>query len=73
MTRHWWLHVRRGWYSSLNTIRADYVAFNPQPVISIMVSFRHYLLGLRVETWGVRIMLIWWHICWHIERTPPPE
>lgn len=25
----------------------------------------YYYLGIEVHDWGLRIMLIWWHICVH--------
>ena len=36
----------------------------------VFISFSHaYTLGFAFHDWGIRIMLIWWHFCWHIRLT----
>lgn len=32
-------------------------------IFTIHLGYKHYDLGIQVHSWGVRIMLIWWHIC----------
>jgi hypothetical protein len=34
-------------------------------VFLIHVGFKNYDLGFQVQSWGLRIMLIWWHLCIH--------
>jgi len=29
------------------------------------VGYNHYDFGIQVHEWGVRVMLIWWHWCFH--------
>jgi hypothetical protein len=33
---------------------------------TINVGYKHYVLGIIIYDWGVRIMLIWWHLCIYI-------
>ncbi len=31
----------------------------------VHIGFGCYDIGIQVHKWGIRIMLIWWHICTH--------
>ena len=33
----------------------------------IHIGYKHYDLGLQIHDWGIRIMLIWWHLCIHFK------
>ena len=32
------------------------------------VGYKQYDLGIQIHGWGVRLMLIWWHICIHFKN-----
>lgn len=36
-------------------------------VFIIHIGYKHYDLGFQIHTWGIRLMLIWWHVCIHFE------
>jgi hypothetical protein len=36
-------------------------------VFIIHIGYKHYDLGIQIHTWGVRVMLIWWHYCLHLK------
>jgi hypothetical protein len=41
----------------------------PDNLVVAMLAWRYsFNLGLVVHTWGLRLMLGWWHLCWHWER-----
>jgi hypothetical protein len=25
----------------------------------------HYQIGIIIHEWGIRFMLLYWHLCWH--------
>ena len=29
----------------------------------LIVGHRHLNFGIQVHSWGLRLMLIWWHVC----------
>lgn len=31
----------------------------------LMIGFKHYNLGIQFQDHGIRLMLIWWHVCIH--------
>ena len=33
------------------------------------IGFKWYDLGFQVHKWGLRIMLVWWHICIYFNPT----
>lgn len=39
--------------------------FSDNDIFLIHVGYKHYDLGFQVHSWGVRVMLIWWHFCIH--------
>lgn len=45
-------------------IKKDYVNRNNE-VFIIHLGYKQYDLGIQVHNWGIRIMLIWWHLCIH--------
>jgi len=36
-------------------------------IFIIHIGISHYDLGIQVHNWGIRIMLIWWHLCIHVK------
>jgi len=45
-------------------IKSEKVCKNNDKFI-LHIGISHYDLGFQVHEWGLRIMLIWWHICIH--------
>jgi hypothetical protein len=48
----------------INLIKSKSVC-KDNDVFLLHVGIKHYDLGLQVHSWGLRIMLIWWHLCIH--------
>ena len=48
----------------IGVVKAKYVAMGPLPLIGASVSIGPHFLGFHVYDWGLRLMLIWWHLCW---------
>jgi hypothetical protein len=48
---------------NISAVPAWHVAYSPNFVCGLSIGLRHWRLGLYVETWGVRLMLVWWHVC----------
>ena len=34
-------------------------------IFILHIGFKNYDLGIQLHNWGIRIMLIFWHICIH--------
>lgn len=34
-------------------------------IASIGVGYKHYKIGVEIQGWGIRIMLVFWHLCIH--------
>jgi hypothetical protein len=34
-------------------------------IFLLHIGFKHYDLGFQVHEWGLRLMLIWWHVCFY--------
>ena len=49
---------------SLNLVRAADVS-GTQPSVGFAVNVGPYSLGVNVHPWGLRLMLVVWHLCWH--------
>jgi len=47
-------------------IRSKYVEKNNGLFIT-HIGGKGFDFGLQIHSWGIRIMLIWWHICIHIK------
>lgn len=45
-------------------LKAKYVWMHPAPIFGIAVSVGPYFLGIHFNDWGIRLMVIWWHLCW---------
>ncbi len=48
----------------IHTLKSETVCHNSERFL-IMVGVGHYNLGFQFQNWGIRFMLIWWHICIH--------
>ena len=48
----------------VHKIKSVYVCQNSE-YFTIQIGFKHYNLGLQFPDFGIRIMLIWWHILIH--------
>jgi hypothetical protein len=48
-------------------IKSKHVIKN-NDIFIIHIGYKHYDLGLQVHSWGLRIMLIWWHYCIKIKK-----
>jgi hypothetical protein len=50
----------------VSIIKAKYVWMAPNPVVfGLALNIGPYYLAIHVLEWGVRIMLITHHLCWH--------
>ena len=45
-------------------LKGKEVDYGPQ-VAALFIRYKHYGLGIEINTWGFRAMLIWWHWCFH--------
>ena len=34
-------------------------------IFLLHLGFKHYDFGIQIHKWGIRIMLVWWHLCIH--------
>jgi hypothetical protein len=48
----------------MHILKSRTVCHNSEKFL-IMVGHRHWNLGFQIQDWGIRIMLIWWHVCFH--------
>lgn len=32
---------------------------------AVDIGYKNYRIGFKTYQWGFRIMLLWWHVCWH--------
>lgn len=48
----------------ISVVKAKHVWRHPSPVFGIAISAGPYFLGVHLEDWGVRLMLVAWHLCW---------
>jgi len=46
-------------------IRARYVCWKNCTGFTLAVGWNYWVLGIETTDWGGRVMLIWWHWCWH--------
>ena len=37
-------------------------------IVLIRISYKHYSLGIKFHEWGIRVMLIWWHVFLHFDK-----
>ena len=51
----------------VNILKSKTVCLNSGRFM-INIGFSHYNLGVNFHTWGIRLMLIWWHICIHFKN-----
>lgn len=40
---------------------------NNNSIFVAHIGYKHYDFGLQVHEWGIRFMLVWWHICINIK------
>lgn len=58
----------------IGVVKAKHVMMSPLPLVGASVSVGPYFLGFHVYDWGIRLMVIWWHVCltWSmLERRAP--
>ena len=48
----------------ISTIKSKYV-FDNNRTFFIYIGISHYGLGFKIHNWGIRLMLITHHICFH--------
>lgn len=41
--------------------RADWLS---DCICQATLGYRYWHFGFVVHRWGLRVMLIWWHVCW---------
>jgi hypothetical protein len=46
-------------------LKSSFVCHNSERFLFI-IGFKHYNFGIQIHKWGIRLMLIWWHICIHL-------
>jgi len=42
-------------------------------LFAVDIGYKSYRIGFKTYRWGYRLMLLWWHVCWHlksVERKP---
>ena len=39
-------------------------------VLLLMVGHKRWNFGIQVHKWGIRFMLIWWHVFIHFKSNP---
>jgi hypothetical protein len=48
----------------IRTIKSIDVTLNSEMFL-LIIGHRHWNLGIQFQYWGIRLMLIKWHICIH--------
>ena len=43
-------------------VESIYVVGSTNEPFSLALAYKHYELGVKIHRYGLRIMLIWWHI-----------
>lgn len=43
-------------------VKSIYVVGSTNEPFSLALAYKHWSLGVKVHSIGLRIMLIWWHI-----------
>lgn len=42
-------------------------------IFVVEIGYKYFKIGFKTHPWGFRLMLLWWHVCWHrksLERQP---
>ena len=47
----------------MRVIKSRHVSNGHSPYFSISVGIKYWSIGFAIEKWGLRICLIWWHLC----------
>lgn len=46
----------------ISSIKSKHV-FHTSETFLLIVGHRHWNFGIQVHDWGIRFILIWWHVC----------
>jgi len=52
--------------SRVDVTKTKYVCSNGNR-FRLVVGFGQYSLGVQIEEWGLRLLLIWRHVCIHLK------
>ena len=50
----------------IHTIKSKYVCHNSEKFM-LVIGHRHWNLGIQIQSFGIRFMLIWIHVIIHIK------
>lgn len=48
----------------MNIISSCHVCIHDE-LFTVAFGVKWWLIGIKVYPWGIRLMLIWWHACFH--------
>ena len=48
----------------IHTLKSTTVYHNSERFL-LMIGHRHWNFGIQIQNWGMRFMLLCWHVCIH--------
>jgi hypothetical protein len=59
-------------FDDINIIDTKYICSNSNR-FRFVIGFGQYALGVQGEAWGLRVLLIWRHVCIHFKEDSDVE